>query len=270
MMMRSSPRTTTTTTTPLQPRSFYIKSSRRTRNDKNERGRLRCKTKAITSATNNSNTNKLKIFKGGKDEIKLGARENLLYMIETKNDVGVESALEELKTLYDGEIERPAKSRLLEGKWKLLWSKQTSGKVNPFQKLFAGLAKDTNFQIVEENGARVVNDVEVAKFLRVKAIARSSAASDVRTNVTIDTVDINLFGKKVKTITLEPSPGKGIGYVEQLYLDDKVRISVGNKGSIFVHERVGTYDNGSDSDDDENDENDSSNNKKEERSLALV
>ena len=190
-------------------------------------------------------------------------------MIETKNDVGVESALEELKTLYDGEIERPAKSRLLEGKWKLLWSKQTSGKVNPFQKLFAGLAKDTNFQIVEENGARVVNDVEVAKFLRVKAIARSSAASDVRTNVTIDTVDINLFGKKVKTITLEPSPGKGIGYVEQLYLDDKVRVSVGNKGSIFVHERVGTYDNGSDSDD-ENDENDSSNNKKEERSLALV
>ena len=98
------------------------------------------------------------------------------------------------------------------------------------------LAKDTNFQIVEENGARVVNDVEVAKFLRVKAIARSSAASDVRTNVTIDTVDINLFGKKVKTITFEPSPGKGIGYVEQLYLDDKVRVSVGNKGSIFVHE----------------------------------
>ena len=104
--------------------------------------------------------------------------------------------------------------------------------MNPFQKLFAGLAKDTNFQIVEENGARVVNDVEVAKFLRVKAIARSSAASDVRTNVTIGTVDINLFGKKVKTITLEPSPGKGIGYVEQLYLDDKVRVSVGNKGSI--------------------------------------
>ena len=176
-MMRSSLRTTTTTT-PFQPRSFYIKSSSRKRKDKNERGRLRCKTKAITSATNNSNTNnKLKIFKGGKDEIKLGARENLLYMIETKNDVGVESALEELKTLYDGEVERPAKSRLLEGKWKLLWSKQTSGKVNPFQKLFAGLAKDTNFQIVEENGARVVNDVEVAKFLRVKAIARSSAAS---------------------------------------------------------------------------------------------
>jgi len=269
MTMLSSLRTTTTT--PFQPRSFYIKSSRK-RNDGNERGRLSCKTKATTPTTNNNtnNNNKMKIFKGGKDEIKLGARENLLYMIETENDVGVESALEELKTLYDGEVERPAKSRLLEGKWKLLWSKQTNGKVNPFQKLFAGLAKDTNFQIVEENGARMVNDVEVAKFLRVKAIARSSAASDVRTNVTIDTVDINLFGKKVKTITLEPSPGKGIGYVEQLYLDDKVRVSVGNKGSIFVHERVGTYDNGSDSDDDENDENDSSNNKKEERSLALV
>lgn len=208
----------------------------------------------------------MKIFKGGKKEIMLGARENLLHMIETSDESGIESAVEELRNLYDGEAEQPAKSRLLEGKWKLLWSKQTSENVNPFQKLLAGLAKDTNFQIVEENGTRVVNDVEVAKFLRVQAMARSSVASDVRTNVTIDTVDITLFGKKVKTITLEPSPGKGQGYVEQLYLDDKVRVSVGNKGSVFVHERVGTYTN----DDDE--DNDSSENatKKEERSLALV
>jgi len=207
---------------------------------------------------------KMKIFKGGKEEVMLGARENLLYMIETSNEDGIELAVEELKSLYDGEVERPARSQMLEGKWKLLWSKQTSGKVNPFQKLFAGLAKDTNFQIVEDNGSRVVNDVEVAKFLRVTAMARSSVASDVRTNVTIDTVDINLFGKKVKTITLEPSPGKGQGYVEQLYLDDKVRVSVGNKGSVFVHERVGTYDDKRDDDSSNNAE------KKEERSLVLV
>ena len=207
---------------------------------------------------------KMKIFKGGKEEVMLGARENLLYMIETSDEDGIELAVEELKSLYDGEVERPARSQMLEGKWKLLWSKQTSGKVNPFQKLFAGLAKDTNFQIVEDNGSRVVNDVEVAKFLRVTAMARSSVASDVRTNVTIDTVDINLFGKKVKTITLEPSPGKGQGYVEQLYLDDKVRVSVGNKGSVFVHERVGTYDDKRDDDSSNNAE------KKEERSLMLV
>ena len=94
----------------------------------------------------------MKIFKGGKKEIMLGARENLLHMIETSNESGIESAVEELRNLYDGEAEQPAKSRLLEGKWKLLWSKQTSENVNPFQKLFAGLAKDTNFQIVEENG----------------------------------------------------------------------------------------------------------------------
>ena len=37
----------------------------------------------------------MKIFKGGKKEIMLGARENLLHMIETSNESGIESAVED-------------------------------------------------------------------------------------------------------------------------------------------------------------------------------
>ena len=67
------------------------------------------------------------------------------------------------------------------------------------------------------------------------ARAPIKAVSEVRTEVSIATIDISLFGTKVKTIAMEPKPGRGAGWVEQLYLDDDMRISTGNKGSVFVH-----------------------------------
>ena len=57
----------------------------------------------------------------------------------------------------------------------------------------------------------------------------------MRTEVSISTIDISLFGSLVKTMTMTPKPGRGAGWVEQLYLDDDLRISAGNKGSVFVH-----------------------------------
>jgi hypothetical protein len=39
----------------------------------------------------------------------------------------------------------------------------------------------------------------------------------------------------LKTFELKPKPGAGRGWVEQRFLDEEVRISVGNKGSVFVH-----------------------------------
>ena len=36
---------------------------------------------------------------------------------------------------------------------------------------------------------------------------------------------------------MTPKPGRGAGWVEQTFLDDEMRISVGNKGSVFVHVR---------------------------------
>lgn len=42
--------------------------------------------------------------------------------------------------------------------------------------------------------------------------------SDIRTEVRIATVDVSVFGVAVKTIEMEPKPGRGAGWVEQLYL----------------------------------------------------
>jgi hypothetical protein len=55
--------------------------------------------------------------------------------------------------------------------------------------------------------------------------------------VRISTVDVSVGGTRVWRKTLEPKPGRGAGWVEQLYLDDELRISRGNKGSLFVHSR---------------------------------
>ena len=67
------------------------------------------------------------------------------------------------------------------------------------------------------------------------ARAPIKSVSDVRTEVSIATIDISLFGTAVKTIEMEPKPGRGAGWVEQLFLDEDMRISAGNKGSVFVH-----------------------------------
>ena len=189
-----------------------------------------------TTATTKTKVASIRIFEGTRREVLLGARENLLGEIERKNEVGaIEGAIQELSKLYDAEEAKPAKSELIRGTWRLVWSKQ-SGESNPFQKILADFAKNSNFQIV---GADVViNDVQLCKGkLRVKAFAEANVASNARLNVNIKTVDVTMFGQKVKTFELEPQPGKGAGYIDVLYLDEKTRVSVGNKGSIFVHER---------------------------------
>ena len=86
----------------------------------------------------------------------------------------------------------------------------------------------------DDDGCKVWANVY---YMRTLAAARApiKAVSEVRTEVSIATIDISLFGTKVKTIAMEPKPGRGAGWVEQLYLDDDMRISAGNKGSVFVH-----------------------------------
>ena len=73
--------------------------------------------------------------------------------------------------------------------------------------------------------------------LTVSATAPTAAVSATRTEVRISTVDVSVGGTRVWGKTLEPKPGRGAGWVEQLYLDDQLRISRGNKGSLFVHSR---------------------------------
>jgi hypothetical protein len=74
-----------------------------------------------------------------------------------------------------------------------------------------------------------------AGLLSLNARATCAAVSDNCLDVRITEVDIFVGPWKAKTIEITPTPGKNDGWVEQLYLDDNMRISAGNRDSMFVH-----------------------------------
>lgn len=163
-----------------------------------------------------------------------GAREALVAELErcdgAPRDAVVEELVNETRALFEAlEGRAPAKEAALRAKWRLVWSKQASD-ANPFQRLFQNVAE--NYQIFTDDA--VFNVVQIGPF-KVEAKAESKTVSDVRTEIVIRTVDISFAGNLVKTIELQPRPGAGAGWVDHLYLDDEIRVSLGNKGSLFVH-----------------------------------
>jgi hypothetical protein len=92
---------------------------------------------------------KVRIFKGGNAEVLFGAKQNMYGCLERADDAGIEAAIEELSGMSP--TEAPAKSPLLLGKWRLVWSKQAES-ANYFQKAFGKAAK-RNFQIVGAAGS---------------------------------------------------------------------------------------------------------------------
>ena len=160
----------------------------------------------------------------------LGAREALLDVIERKaSDARVLAAIDELKTVYDADARAPARDAALLGKWRLVWSAQATT-ANPFHRALGRVAR--NYQIIASDA--LANVVELGPVV-IDARASCEAVSAVRSQVVIRTVDVRVGGRTVKTFTLKPRPGAGKGWVEQMYLDDAVRVSVGNKGSVFCH-----------------------------------
>jgi len=81
---------------------------------------------------------------------------------------------------------------------------------------------------------RLDNVVKLAPGLTVRACAACEPASDSRTSVIIDDVRLELGPFRI------PLPVKtdGDGFVDWLYLDENIRITRGNKGSVFVHVRA--------------------------------
>ena len=198
---------------------------------------------ARCTASGESSSASVRVFKGGSAEVLFGAKQNLLGCIERGDDDGVELALKELAGLNP--TPAPARSEKLLGSWQLAWSRQASSS-NPFQRAFAKWSTK-NLQILTADGLE--NYIELGP-MTVSARAPIRAVSDERTEVSISTIDIALFGNVLKTMEMTPKPGRGAGWVEQTFLDDEMRISVGNKGSVFVHVREGERDGDGDGDGD--------------------
>ncbi|GAQ90499.1 fibrillin family protein [Klebsormidium nitens] len=154
-----------------------------------------------------------------------GPRQKLLLAVKSKRDV--EQAIEELKPLNPNIA--PAKSEALSGKWRLVWTSQARN-ANPLQKLSAGFA--SNWQIIDGDTGTLENLVTaVFGFVKLRANADTETTSPVRTNVFIRKAAVEVGPVKI------PLNLNGRGFVEQLYLDDKLRISRGSKGSTFIHVR---------------------------------
>eukprot|EP00878_Enallax_costatus_P017340 GHUV01018212.1.p1 GENE.GHUV01018212.1~~GHUV01018212.1.p1 ORF type:complete len:155 (+),score=17.35 GHUV01018212.1:133-597(+) len=122
---------------------------------------------------------------------------------------------------------RPARSGLVSGTWRLIWSQQSEN-ASPLQKW--GTKQTKNYQIVDAEQGTLENVVDLG-ITQVRAQATCEALSDVRT-------DVNIGGAGLYTGPVRVPLGvKGTGYVDWLYLDESLRITRGSKGSLFVHIR---------------------------------
>mgnify|MGYP006073235407 CR=1 FL=1 len=78
---------------------------------------------------------------GGSQAVLLGAKENLLACLQAKDDQGVQAAISELIGMTP--TEAPARSAMLQGKWRLVWSKQDDS-ANFSKKRFRGYPTTTS------------------------------------------------------------------------------------------------------------------------------
>lgn len=89
-----------------------------------------------------------------------------------------------------------------------------------------------NWQIIDGQAGTLENRVDLG-VATVRALASCSAASEDRTDVCIDRIVLEALGQQ---FNLEVKRD-GSGYVDWLYVDDRIRVTTGNRGSMFVHQR---------------------------------
>jgi hypothetical protein len=123
----------------------------------------------------------------------------------------------------------PAESELASGTWRLVWSQQAEN-ASALQKW--GSKQADSFQIIDAAAGSLENLVDLG-WIKIRAFAECSAASDTRTNVDITAAGI--FLGPVKIPLPVPKGTSNPGYVDWLYLDNEVRITRGSKGSLFIH-----------------------------------
>eukprot|EP01025_Chloroclados_australasicus_P031801 TRINITY_DN3218_c0_g1_i5.p3 TRINITY_DN3218_c0_g1~~TRINITY_DN3218_c0_g1_i5.p3 ORF type:complete len:164 (-),score=5.87 TRINITY_DN3218_c0_g1_i5:210-701(-) len=139
----------------------------------------------------------------------------------------------------------PCKTKLFsQGKWRQIWSQQ-SDSANPLQRAFSNQVN--NFQLVEGKIGRgkVQNLVQILPFLSLRLDADCKYVSESRLELTLNFIQFEVFGIEIpfkrRQEGQEPSES-GIGFLDILYLDNDIRVSRGNRGSLFVHVREEYYD----------------------------
>ncbi|KAH7366557.1 hypothetical protein KP509_18G084800 [Ceratopteris richardii] len=170
----------------------------------------------------------IRISKGNKGttfvlQKQISKRQQLLQAVSS--GVGVEKIVEKL--IDENPTKNPADLQHLAGKWRLIWSSQGAD-ANWLQKSTIGFP---NWQIVEAETGRLQNVVQFFPGLKLRARARSQATSLQRRDVNIEGASLEVGSLSV------PLKIMGAGFTEVLYLDKKIRITRGDRGSTFIHIR---------------------------------
>jgi len=166
------------------------------------------------------------------------AKEQLSVAIAAADDDRVLDLCEELEA--QNPTPQPARSPLAAGTWRLIFTVQ-SASASALQKW--GTKQARAFQIINTDGS-VRNRVELG-FVQLTARGECEPESDTRTSVAIQEAGLVLGeGALDKPIFLRfpgrtstQTPGAP-GWIDWLYLDEDLRITRGNKGSLFIHRRV--------------------------------
>ena len=165
-------------------------------------------------------------------EIKAGANANGRSRSDQKIEALIEETIKISSATTSTSVRAPAKSAIATGAWRLVWSKQ-GAKANPLQQRLSQVVR--NWQIISGDGKTLENRVEILPGVRVRALADASPASASRTTVVINKVVVDVAaGLFVFEL---PVARDAVGYVDWLYLDEGMRITKGNKGSVFIHVR---------------------------------
>ena len=149
-----------------------------------------------------------------------------------KSQASEEEVIELAEAVAGGKegVKDPARSTVATGAWRLIWTKQ-GATANPLQRRLANSVR--NWQLISSDGAKLENRVEILPGIRVRAIAESEAQSGTRSAVVINDVIVEIGPLKLPL----PITKDARGYIDWLYLDEGLRITQGNKGSVFIHVR---------------------------------
>ena len=131
------------------------------------------------------------------------------------------------------------------GPWRLKY--QLDGKTaQRSQKLLApdktGFPADSDF-ITDDKGRKVFRNVARLSKKRVAVVADVTyeVSEGIPNRLLSDIVAASIqiqVGKRFGIPTLRiPLPLKGLGWLDVMYLDDKLRVTRGNRGGLFVHVR---------------------------------
>lgn len=189
-------------------------------------------TKGWLDVTYISKDGSFRVSRGNKGTLFLLVKDDplqtqLLKCIEMGKEERIDALVEELKG--KSPVNNPAKSPLAKGNWKLLWSRQDKS-ANALQRLLVGFTR--NWQIISEDGKQVEN-VSLLPGVTVRAVAMVKTTSNDRTEIAINQVLLEIGPFKFEI----PVSRDGSGFIDWLYLDEDMRVTRGNKGSVFVHVR---------------------------------